>query len=132
MDSKKKSPVANGAEVSLYSNIATKILKRQPQSGYVLEISFRRKEGDEFEYHYLSTSDTARSLLLIARAKHGVTRAEALEKYFILSLSQHVHIVREHCNFGDVVDTERVGLKRYARYHVPEDVEIRLFKTGGK
>lgn len=136
MTNQKKTPSGlgnrKGAEISLYSNFATKILNRQAQSGYVVEISFRRNEGNGPEYHYLGKCDAARSLLLIARSKQGATRAEALERYFILSLSQHVHIVREHCNFWYVIDTERVGPTRYARYHLPDDIAIRLFKDGGR
>jgi hypothetical protein len=120
------------AEVSLQSEFATKIINGQIKNRYIVEISFYQNEDDKPKYHYLGASDEARSLLLLACTKHGITRTEALDKYFILSLTQHVSEIRKHCGYWDVIDTERVGPKRYARYHLSKDITIRLFKIGGQ
>lgn len=135
MTKQKKGPGGGnrkGALVSLNSDYALKILNGQAQSGYFVELSFRRNEDAEHELHYVGASDEARSLLLIARHKKGITRAEALGEYWILCLTQHVRLIRKHCVFFNVIDTERVGPKRYARYHLPEGVSIRLFQNGGR
>ena len=121
---KKKYPVCGGAEVSLQSNFATKIVNGQIHSGYIVNLIFKETS----EAFYFNASDAARSLLAITSYKMGLTRAEALSQLSILSLTQHVSTLRHDCNDWDAIITEFVGPKRFARYHIAPHVEIKLFK----
>lgn len=127
-DAKGKTPGGKpGAEVSLHSNFASKITTGQIKSGYVLEIILPGTAGAEPRSFYVRSSKPAYSLLLLYLKKLGMTRAEALDQYFVLSLTQHVHIMRKYWDL-DVV-TELIPPDNYARYHLPP-LTIKIYKTG--
>lgn len=120
------------AEVNLHSHFATKIRDGQTLNSYSIEVSYLDCDTLQLKTITIEASDEARSLLLIALTKNGVSRAEALEKYSILSLTQHVHKIRKKCSYWHVIETEIIKPKGYGRYHLPPDIKLRLFTLGGK
>jgi len=75
----------------------------------------------------------ARTLQYLCACKAGLTRAEALDKYGVLSLTQHVFILRH--TYGLDIVCERVrydsfeGESNYGRYHLIDN--IAFVKNGG-
>ncbi len=125
---KRKTPGGNrGVEVSLHSDFVSKVATGQIKSGYVLEIVLPGTAQAEPRSFYVRSSKPAFSLLLLYLKKLGMTRAEALDQYFILSLTQHVHIMRKYWDL-DVV-TELIPPDNYARYHLPP-LTIKIYQTG--
>lgn len=124
----KESPAANGAEVSVHSDFATKIINGQIKSGYVLEIILPSTATAESRTFYVTGGKAARSLLIMYAIKLGMTRAEALGEYFVLSITQHVHKMRHEWELE--IETERVPPTGYARYHLLSPVTIRILKGG--
>ncbi len=116
------------AEVSLHSDFATKIVNGQIKNGYVLEIILSGTETTEPHKFYVGASNAARSLLIMYAIKMGVTRAEALGGYFVLSITQHVHKMRHE--WGLEIETERVPPTGYARYHLISPVTVNIIVGG--
>lgn len=126
--SKRKTPGGNrGVEVSLHSNFASKVATGQIKSGYVLEIILPGTAQAEPRSFSVWSCKPARSLLLLHLHKAGMTRAEALDQYSVLSLTQHVHIMRKDWDLD--VMTELIPPDDYARYHLPP-VTIKIYQTG--
>lgn len=75
----------------------------------------------------------ARSLQLLKESKAGLTRMEALEKHGVLSLTQHVHILRH--DYGLHIETEWIIVDektKYGRYHLISKVSFPSQYDGGK
>lgn len=126
MTDKKKKLGAGSTEINknfLTSNYIEKIKSGQTDYAYWLELVFEDQNKDSF---FLPASKEAKSLLLIYRAKNGLTRAEALERHFILCLTQHVAKIRHV--WGLNIFTEHVGPKRYGRYHLLTPLVINVYK----
>ncbi len=117
-------------EISLHSDFAKKIVNGQARSGYALEVFHSLNDKDKPRKFYLASSNAARSLLILYLIKIGVTRAEALGEYFLLSLTQHVSKIRHE--WGLEIETERVPPTGYARYHLLSPVTIRILRQGGQ
>jgi len=132
MGQKKKNAVGGNltAEVNLHSEFATKIINGQILNGYALEIILPGTATAEPRKFFVSSSKAARSLLIMYAIKMGVTRAEALGGYFVLSITQHVSKMRHH--WGLEIETERVQPTGYARYHLISPITIRILTNGGK
>ena len=118
------------AEVNLHSDFATKIINGQILNGYVLEINLPGTANAEPRKFLVGSGKTARSLLIMYAIKMGVTRAEALGAFFVLSITQHVHQMRH--DWGLEIETERVPPTGYARYHLLSPITIRILQKGGK
>lgn len=129
-DKKITAGVNPAAEVNLHSDFATKIINGQILNGYVLEIILPGTATAELRKFYVSSSKAARSLLIMYAIKMGVTRAEALGGYFVLSITQHAHQMRH--DWGLEIETERVPPTGYARYHLISPITIRILTNGGK
>lgn len=131
--SQKKKNAAGGnltAEVNLHSDFATKIINGQILNGYVLEIIIPRTATAEPRKFFINSSKGARSLLIMYAIKMGVTRAEALGGYFVLSITQHVSKMRH--DWGLEIETERVPPTGYARYHLLSPITMRILTNGGE
>lgn len=74
----------------------------------------------------------ARSLQLLKESKAGLTRMEALERYGVLSLTQHVHTLRH--DYGLHIETEWIIVDektKYGRYHLISKVSFSSPSNGG-
>lgn len=79
---------------------------------------------------FIAKGKEAKSLYYLYALKRGLTRAEALDRYFVLSLTQHVHTMRHE--WGLEIHTERILPTKYARYHLVSKIRIRILKGGKK
>lgn len=97
---------------------------------YPSSIEVSVMDGRRVLKKFIATGKEARSLYFLYQLKRGLTRAQALEKYFVLSLTQHVHTMRHEWELE--ILTERIQPTRYARYHLVSNIRIRALKGGRK
>lgn len=128
----KENPATNGAhsEILLLDNNTQKLKKGQTRNAFVIEVAILSDDPKNPNVTMVITGKPARSLWLLYNCKNGLSRAEALEKYSILSITQHVSKMRHKWDLE--ILTERVQPTRYAIYHLITPVFIRLLNREGQ
>lgn len=118
------------AIVSTHDDTANKIMTGQYKNTWALEIIIKLEDEKTTPEPFFISGKQARSLLSLYRSKNGLTRAESLAHFFILSLTQHVFDLRHDLDLE--IWTERIDETRYGRYHLLSPLEIRIFLAKGE
>lgn len=127
----KQNPVCGGACLTtVISNDTPKPKKGQCKNGFIIEVTIQSDNPEDPPIVYNLDGKPARSLWYLYQCQAGLTRAEALDRHFILSLTQHVHYFRT--KLGLEIQTERIPPTRYANYHLITPVSIRILSQGGQ
>lgn len=128
----KENPATNGAILSKFDNFNFIQNNQKVQTNYVsiIEVTIPSHSPEHPPVVFVLDGKPARSLWYLYQCKDGLTRAEALDRHFILSLTQHVHYFRNE--LGLKILTERIPPTRYANYHLITPISIRVLSQGGK
>jgi len=130
-DFKKENPATNGACLTTdISNNTPKPKKGQCKNGFTIEVTIQPDNPENTPFAIVLDGDAARSLLYLYERQRGLSRAEALSKYGVLSLTPHVFRMRH--KWGLDIFTERVPPTRYGIYHLITPVSIRILSQGGQ
>lgn len=127
----KKSPAANGANSNaIYSAYRRKSIQRdQYQNSFTIEVTILTDNAKDTPAVMVLDGRPARSLWRFYQGQAGLTRSEKLDRYFIPSLTRHVHYFR--VKIGLYFLTKIIFPFRYATYHLITPVSIRILKQGG-
>ncbi len=127
----KENPAANGAHSKRFdtSKNSKEQKNEQHQNDFTIEITVHSGDPEAPANVFVLHGKPAKSLWYLYQYQTGLTRAEALDKHFILSLTQHVHYFRSELDL-DIL-TERIPPTRYANYHLITPVSIRILSQGG-
>lgn len=127
----KENPAANGACLTTdISNDTPKTKKGQCKNGFIIEVTIQPDNPEDPPLILVIDGKPARSLWHLYQCQAGLTRAEALDRHFILSLTQHVRYFRTE--LGLEILTERIPPTRYANYHLITPASIRILSQGGQ
>jgi hypothetical protein len=131
-DFTKENPAMNGANLNaIYAFKGTpKTKKAQRKNGFIVEVTIRPDNPEDSPIVFNLDGKPACSLWYLYQCQAGLTRAEALDRHFILSLTQHVRYFRK--DLGLDILTERIPPTRYANYHLITPVSIRILSQGGQ
>jgi len=103
--------------------------KKQSESDFLIEVTVHPSDPESSPIVFVLDGKPAKSLWHLDQCQAGLTRAEALDSHFILSLTQHVHFFRHELKLD--IETERVDETRYARYHLLTPLKTRILSQGG-
>lgn len=127
----KQNPATNGACLTTdISNVTPKPKKGQCKNGFIIEVTIQPDNPENPTIVFNLDGKPARSLWYLYQCQAGLTRAEALDRHFILSLTPHVYYFRH--KLGLDILTERVPPTGYANYHLITPVSIRILSQGGQ
>jgi len=124
-DFTKQNPASNGACFTTDNKKNTpKQNKRQRKNGFALEIRIHSDNPKDIPVVLVVSGKPAYSLWHLYTRKGGLSRADALSKYFILCLTQHVHFFRHELDLE--IFTEKVPPTGYGIYHLITPLSIRI------
>lgn len=127
----KENPAGYGANLNTLdaNKYNKKRKKKQSKSDFVIEVTVHPSDPESSPIVFVLDGKPAKSLWYLYQYQAGLTRAEALDNHFILSLTQHVHFFRHSLKLD--IETERVDETHYARYHLLTPLNTRILSQGG-
>lgn len=127
----KQNPVCGGACLTTdISNNNPNQKKGQCKNGFIIEVTVDSVNPENTPVVMVLDGDAARSLLYLYERQRGLSRAEALSQYSVLSLTPHVFKMRH--KWGLEIFTEKVPPTGYGIYHLITPVSIRILSQGGQ